>query len=297
MTSGIIYKITNKINDKVYIGQTTNLLSNRIQQHENEAFRQHKYSNRKLYRAIREYGIKNFEITEIEKIPKEELDEREKFWINYYNSYYNGYNGTTGGRANKSSPKKTYQFDLKGNLLQEFSSTIEAAKWLLKTEQVKNSLLKSIYTNIREAAVGNNKTAYKYLWSYIPTITPIWHKAWTKEEINYFYSYYPNINSVAKALQISKDTVQRKLTNSPQGRGTNIIIMKNKQKEKVFQSYNQAAFYVKENFNIKIHQNNISLKIKNAIKEKEEYLNYRWELRTEKDLLQEVNRIKQKGVR
>jgi len=42
--------------------------------------------------------LENFLFEVIEEVENEKLDEREKYWINYYDSYYNGYNATLGGR-------------------------------------------------------------------------------------------------------------------------------------------------------------------------------------------------------
>ena len=99
-----IYKITNNINGKVYIGQTRQNLSSRYAQHLQRA---NSGVNTQLYIAMRKYGTMNFTISVVEEIddsidnPKETLDEREKYWIDYYQSYGdNGYNSTLGGDVN-----------------------------------------------------------------------------------------------------------------------------------------------------------------------------------------------------
>jgi len=51
----------------------------------------------KFYRAIRKYGENNFYIELLETTTIDNLNEREKYWISYYNSYKNGYNSTLGG--------------------------------------------------------------------------------------------------------------------------------------------------------------------------------------------------------
>ena len=76
--TGIIYKITNIINNKVYIGQTVNTIKQRWNKH------CHSNGCRSLYNAILKYGKENFNIEIIETLPIEELDEREIYWINYY---------------------------------------------------------------------------------------------------------------------------------------------------------------------------------------------------------------------
>lgn len=47
---------------------------------------------------MRLYGLEHFMIEPIEKdIPNEQLNEREQYWISYYDSFHNGYNSTIGG--------------------------------------------------------------------------------------------------------------------------------------------------------------------------------------------------------
>lgn len=89
---GFIYKIENQINHKVYIGQTKRTIGERWIEH----LEMH-HPEVPLYRAFIKYGISNFFIEQIEECPNENLDEREIFWINYYNSFENGYNATRGG--------------------------------------------------------------------------------------------------------------------------------------------------------------------------------------------------------
>lgn len=96
---GFIYIIKNTINEKVYIGQTTNTIEYRFSQHLDCAKRN--YKNSILYNAMRKYGSKHFYVELIEEVPFEKLDEREIYWISYYDSYNNGYNSTIGGKGNK----------------------------------------------------------------------------------------------------------------------------------------------------------------------------------------------------
>lgn len=91
---GSIYIIRNTINDKVYIGQTTQTIGIR--------FTNHKMASRteedtKFYRAIRKYGEDKFYPELLEEVEIENLNDRERYWIKYYDSYYNGYNSTLGG--------------------------------------------------------------------------------------------------------------------------------------------------------------------------------------------------------
>lgn len=95
---GYIYKITNTLNNKIYIGQTIKTVQKRFTQHKNNSNKEY-FSQIVLYKAFNKYGIENFVCEEIEEVTNDKLDERERYWINYYDSYFNGYNSTLGGRA------------------------------------------------------------------------------------------------------------------------------------------------------------------------------------------------------
>lgn len=98
---GVIYKITNLINGKQYIGQTSKLyINNRWCEHKNNA-RNGKSSY--LYNAIRKYGEENFEFKIILKnIPIDKLNFYEQLWIKKFNTKTpNGYNLTDGGEGTR----------------------------------------------------------------------------------------------------------------------------------------------------------------------------------------------------
>lgn len=92
---GYIYKITNIINGKVYIGQTIQSIESRWEQHK----RSSTYKNYALYYAMRKYGIDNFKIEMVEECDNKELNDKEIKWISFYNSYHDGYNMTLGGNG------------------------------------------------------------------------------------------------------------------------------------------------------------------------------------------------------
>lgn len=95
-----IYKITNNINGKIYIGQS-HYIEARWESHKRNAFYKNSSSyDFALYRAMRKYGIENFSFEIIEECQSEELNKREKYWIDFYNSYKQGYNMTLGGEGN-----------------------------------------------------------------------------------------------------------------------------------------------------------------------------------------------------
>ena len=89
----IIYKITNLINNKVYIGQTIRTLQQRFNRHINDAMNNN--LNTHFARAIRKYGPENFAIEIIDTATsQDELTQKEQYWIGYYNSINEGYNET-----------------------------------------------------------------------------------------------------------------------------------------------------------------------------------------------------------
>ncbi len=105
MNKGFIYKITNKINGKVYIGQTIKTVNKRFKEHINSSKCKSRNSyNYPLCKALRKYGINNFSVEKIEELQdftQREIDERETYWIKYYNSINKnfGYNQLQGGKT------------------------------------------------------------------------------------------------------------------------------------------------------------------------------------------------------
>lgn len=96
-----IYKITNKINQKSYIGQSIDI-EKRWKDHIKHGFNLNDVkSEYPLYRSFRKYGLDNFQFEILEECRIDELDEKERLYILQYNTYYNGYNQTLGGDSSK----------------------------------------------------------------------------------------------------------------------------------------------------------------------------------------------------
>lgn len=94
-TSGI-YKITNQINGKVYIGQSVDLHS-RLTNHIKAAIGIGNIAHQLVHDAMAADGIENFTFEIVEKCSKEQLNKKEKLWIETYSSDKYGYNRTAGG--------------------------------------------------------------------------------------------------------------------------------------------------------------------------------------------------------
>ena len=114
---GYIYKISTPLSKNIYIGKTIQSVQVRWNEHINASYNpNHKDYNLAFHRAIRKYGKDNFVIEIIEQVDVEKLDDREKYWIEYYNSYYNGYNETLGGDGqNKYDYDEIADFYLNNN--------------------------------------------------------------------------------------------------------------------------------------------------------------------------------------
>lgn len=209
--TGFIYKITNKLNGKIYIGKTLSTIEERWKIHIRDS-KKEKIKNRPLYKAINKYGIESFAVEEVEECDYKILSDREIYWIKFFNSYNSGYNATLGGDGkvlynyeeilekfqNGMLVKEIAEYfecsqdvvtnclkregidshkNLKerlgentlmcdkntGEILKEFSSQIEAGRWLVENGYSK-SKPSSLGTNIGRVQKGERKTCCGFIW-------------------------------------------------------------------------------------------------------------------------------------
>ena len=99
MLTADIYLITNLINNKQYVGQTIKGYKVRWKGHLQNANYINNY-RQCIDKAIYKYGETNFRLDLIETVPIDQKDEKEIYYIKYYDTYHNGYNLTLGGDAN-----------------------------------------------------------------------------------------------------------------------------------------------------------------------------------------------------
>lgn len=138
-----IYMIHNKINNKVYIGQTVDI-DNRWMQHRSR-LRCQNHENKHLQAAYNLYGEDAFEYVLLEECERNELNEKEIFYIQYYDSYKTGYNQDLGGQGCKGykhsedeilkmrqvqNPKAVLRLDSNLSIIDEWVSCSHAAKTL-----------------------------------------------------------------------------------------------------------------------------------------------------------------------
>ena len=193
-----IYKIPSPSN-RVYIGQSINL-ERRFKHYKN--LKEIK-GQKKVYHSIKKYGYINHTFEVLEECSENELNEREVYWINFYNCVEEGLNISGGGgsfgklnkgkkrslqtktkisrtkqdnprdtteemtqmyRDTSTSKKQIFQYDLDGNFISEYESINEAARQL----GIRND-------GISDCLREKQKTAYNFRWFYTPqtNLTPI----------------------------------------------------------------------------------------------------------------------------
>lgn len=149
MKKYVIYKFTNNINGKNYIGKTNNFERRKL-----EHLRGSKNPNKVFHYAIKKYGIKNFsyEILFNQKCSKEWIDELEKYFIYFYDSFGKfGYNMTVGGdgydwsgrkhsEESKIKMSKTKKELIKNGDLKPFNYSLEKRREIQKNNtKIRNS--------------------------------------------------------------------------------------------------------------------------------------------------------------
>jgi len=158
---GIIYCAINIINDKRYIGQTIRDLNIRKREHISLSKADSEFA---FHQALRKYSEENFEwiILDIAN-NQEELDEKECYWINYYDTYnQGGYNMSVGGQFNKKDycdaddlsrmygGKEFLVYDLEGNYIKNTFSQTEFAEEIGVCVQTVNNVLKGIKSSTND---------------------------------------------------------------------------------------------------------------------------------------------------
>ena len=188
---GRIYLIENQLNKHKYIGKTYLTIEERWKQHKKDA-KKDDCLHHPLYAAINKYGIDNFIITLIEET--ENLEEREKYWIAYYNSYYDGYNATTGGDGR---PYIKYSDEEIINKYLETQSIQETAKYFqIGTDSVSLRLKNN---NIQVIPGGN---------IYNP------QRNWTAKKVQQLSLTEEYFNEFDSTIDAARYLVEQKITNS-----------------------------------------------------------------------------------
>lgn len=167
-----IYKIKNKVNGKIYIGQSIDIVT-RWHNHRNE-LNGNRHHNEHLQHAWNKYKEDNFEFIVIEECTIKNIDEQEIYWIDYYNALNPeyGYNMTAGGQGRHGyswsnedkerlskiqNPDPVLQIDLNGNVVERWRSGSYAAR-------ATGYPVSGIMNCVRDG--GDQYQAHGYIWIY-----------------------------------------------------------------------------------------------------------------------------------
>lgn len=194
---GCIYKITNCINQKSYIGLTINDAETRFKKHKSMI-----YSNgcSALYEAFKKYGVENFIIETIcFSSNKKELMNLEKHYISELNTLSpNGYNLTSGGENCKvtDETKKKISKSLKGRKIKWAEKVSSSVKKLWENEEYRTK-----QTEQRKQKRGKYRDGIiKPLRLELPS-----------EKINQLYKDGKTINEISKLLGVSFYTIKKRI--------------------------------------------------------------------------------------
>ena len=193
---GIIYKITNTINNKSYIGQTRNKRGFRGRYYHSgngieRVYKYHKiqkqngeYYNEHLLNAMEKYGLDAFDVCEVydTATSQEELNEKEIYYIDFFDSYNNGYNMTLGGESGcgENQPKgkdnplsvAVCQLTFDGELIKVWDSLAD-----IRRDGKYN------VPNIVQTCNGVNSHSYGYLWVFKKDYDPNKNYKWKPSRV------------------------------------------------------------------------------------------------------------------
>lgn len=154
---GFIYKITNKVNGKSYIGQTRYSVEFRWRQHI------HKKDNTYFHNALKKYGTENFSIETLEECDYKDLSKREIFYIAKFDTFKNGYNLTIGGDGNRTLLLDNKYNEIKELYLSGFSSNKIASLYEVDKASIVK-ILKQLDVKIRpHKTININKQEFNEL--------------------------------------------------------------------------------------------------------------------------------------
>lgn len=153
-----IYKITNLINGKFYIGQSIDVV-NRIRDHKCPRSLLRGYP---IYRAFKKYGLENFKFETLEECPIEKLNDKEIYYIQVLKPHYNVNEGGVGNRGHKVSHQLKKRFSLLGkerwqNMTDE--QRLNFCKNNLTGPRVGHSVPESTRLKLRLANIGKKQSA------------------------------------------------------------------------------------------------------------------------------------------
>ena len=187
--NNLIYKISNDFNDQIYIGKTTRNLKIRINEHYNKT----DGSNSHINNSMNSHGLEHFKIEILEdNIPLEKLNERERYWIAYYDSYYNGYNQTPGGEGRS----------LPDDIIQQIELLYQQGKTCHEISEILNLSHSTIYHRLDTYDWFNREENHQRSIAHF--CKPIDQYDLNKN----FIQTFPSINEAGRQLNIDSKQIQ-----------------------------------------------------------------------------------------
>lgn len=202
-----IYIIQNKLNDKVYIGQSIHIYT-RWKEHVSASFNKNSADyNFPIHKAIRKYGVNNFTFRILELCCRPQLDYKEIFWIKQYNATQTGYNISKGGQDRSYNGRKVNLYDLQGNYVKSYGSIKECAEALSVS-----------YGTVYQVIQGKRKSCKNYQIKYADKTKKIekyQNNQGGKIPINqytkdgYFIKTWESATAAARALNLDASTITK----------------------------------------------------------------------------------------
>lgn len=150
MTNRVVYKVTNKETEEVYVGITTKSIEDRKKDHLKKSIKGKSYA---FQNAIATYGADAFKWEQIDTAATtDELAQKEKEYILEYNSKEQGYNSDSGGGIQKT----VYQYDIKTGLLLNKHPNLTIAGAVINLSK----------QDLSSVCLSVNKSSGGFYWSY-----------------------------------------------------------------------------------------------------------------------------------
>lgn len=210
---GNLYLITNKINNKKYVGKTYKSIEERFKEHIKESKNKTKI-HRPLFNAINKYGTENFKIELLGQFEDGLLEEKEIEFIKAYDTYNNGYNATIGGDGHRNRKILDKQ------ILLLYKELLNVSK-VSKKVKISNDYLSLILKNYNIPVLSSP------MQNILHNGKEIIQKDETGKIINIFYSKY-DVVEYLKGLNHKNEIENKKQIN---------LLLKSIQRKTIFHNY------------------------------------------------------------
>ena len=215
-----IYKITNLINNKFYIGKSKTVHARWGQHIRASQVSQEKWDANKrkeqtpLHKAIRKYGVDNFQFEIIEECSPSELNAREKYWIDFFNAFNSkqGYNCTKGGDGYCCGGGENSTSNILTQKEVDFIKQSLREGWTAK--QIQKYVPKASYTTISN--INNGRSWIDEKESY-PISKNNGHRKWDNDTVLKIRELYQQGTSIKK-LAILYDAAEPTISSLVKGK-------------------------------------------------------------------------------